>query len=188
MLSTSCTTRSHVFRGCSDPIPCRNPTRADRVRSAIKSLHGSRPDWRPGSTRRWRKSTRTCRFRNTVWTRGTRCGLPGSSSTGSVANCRRRWYGTTRRSRNWRAIWSDSSVETPIRPPWIDVVDPIAIIGLGCRFPGAHGPQEFWDLLVKGTDAIRPIPGDRWDSEAFYDPDPRRPGKTNMRWGGFLDG
>jgi acyl transferase domain-containing protein/acyl carrier protein len=65
--------------------------------------------------------------------------------------------------------------------------EPIAIIGIGCRFPGAHGPEAFWQLLREGVDAITEVPGDRFDLHAFYDPDPAAPGKMNTRWGGFLD-
>ena len=67
--------------------------------------------------------------------------------------------------------------------------DPIAIIGMGCRFPGdAKSPQEFWRLLHDGIDAITMAPADRWDAAAYYDPDPQAPGKTNSCWGGFLTG
>ena len=65
--------------------------------------------------------------------------------------------------------------------------EPIAIVGLGCRFPGAHGPAAFWRLLREGTDAIRVVPPDRWDAEALYDADPEAPGKVSTRWGGFLE-
>ncbi len=66
--------------------------------------------------------------------------------------------------------------------------EPIAVIGLGCRFPGGAGdPEAFWRLLRDGVDAITEVPRDRWDIEAFYDPDPEAPGKTYSRWGGFLD-
>ncbi len=65
--------------------------------------------------------------------------------------------------------------------------EPIAIIGLGCRFPGASNPEAFWQLLCSGTDAIREVPADRWDVDALYDPDPTVPGKMSTRWGGFLD-
>ncbi len=67
--------------------------------------------------------------------------------------------------------------------------EPIAIIGVGCRFPGgADTPERFWDLLARGVDAIREVPADRWDSEAFYDPDPFAPGKMNSTRAGFIDG
>ncbi|MDH7486314.1 MAG: beta-ketoacyl synthase N-terminal-like domain-containing protein [Anaerolineae bacterium] len=65
---------------------------------------------------------------------------------------------------------------------------PIAIIGIGCRFPGAAGPEAFWRLLREGVDAISETPPDRWDNDAFYDPDPLAPGKLITRWGGFLEG
>ncbi len=64
---------------------------------------------------------------------------------------------------------------------------PIAIVGIGCRLPGASGPDGFWQLLRDGTDAIRTIPPNRWDADELYDPDPSTPGKMNTRWGGFLD-
>jgi myxalamid-type polyketide synthase MxaD len=65
--------------------------------------------------------------------------------------------------------------------------EPIAIIGIGCRFPGANDPAAFWQLLRDGVDAIREVPADRFDQHAFYDPDPATPGKMNTRWGGFLE-
>ncbi|NJN20897.1 MAG: type I polyketide synthase [Leptolyngbya sp. RL_3_1] len=65
--------------------------------------------------------------------------------------------------------------------------EPIAIVGMGCRFPGAENCGEFWQLLKQGKDAIAPIPASRWAAEAFYDPDPTTPGKTYCREGGFLD-
>ena len=66
--------------------------------------------------------------------------------------------------------------------------DPIVIVGIGCRFPGASGPEEFWRLLRSGTDAITEIPGDRWDVDALYDPFPGTLAKMSTRWGGFLTG
>ncbi len=65
--------------------------------------------------------------------------------------------------------------------------DPIAIIGIGCRFPGgADDPDAFWQLLCNGTNAIVDIPADRWDWSTFYDPNPRKPGKSRTYRGGFL--
>ncbi len=63
----------------------------------------------------------------------------------------------------------------------------IAIVGIGCRFPGAGDPNGFWDLLSGGGDAISEVPKTRWDVDAFYDPEPATPEKMNTRWGGFVD-
>lgn len=63
---------------------------------------------------------------------------------------------------------------------------PMAIIGMACRLPGAPSVDEYWQMLSEGTDAIGEIPPDRWDVDAFFDPDPSTPGKMITRWGGFL--
>jgi acyl transferase domain-containing protein/SAM-dependent methyltransferase/aryl carrier-like protein len=65
---------------------------------------------------------------------------------------------------------------------------PIAVIGLGCRFPGAPNPGAFWELLRNGVDAVDAMPADRWDVDSMYEPDTRAPGKFATRWGGFLQG
>ncbi len=66
--------------------------------------------------------------------------------------------------------------------------EPIAIIGMGCRFPGgADDPDRFWSLLKEGRDAIREVPRDRWDIDAYFDPDPDAAGRMSARAGGFLD-
>ena len=65
--------------------------------------------------------------------------------------------------------------------------EPIAIIGMGCRFPGgADSPEEFWRILHDGVDAISEVPPDRWDVTSIYDPQPGVPGKVCTRYGGFL--
>ncbi|HYB36738.1 MAG TPA: SDR family NAD(P)-dependent oxidoreductase [Mycobacterium sp.] len=79
----------------------------------------------------------------------------------------------------------DAPVGTAGRADGAD--EPIAIIGIGCRFPGADGPAAFWRLLSDGVDAITEIPPERWDADAFYDPDGTVPGTATTRWGGFLD-
>jgi acyl transferase domain-containing protein len=66
--------------------------------------------------------------------------------------------------------------------------EPIAIVGMACRFPGAESPEAFWQLLLDGRDAITEVPPDRWDVNANYSADPQAPGKSYSRWGGFLDG
>ena len=65
--------------------------------------------------------------------------------------------------------------------------EPIAIIGMGCRFPGgANDPESFWEILRDGVDTIQEVPSDRWNVDAYYDPTPETPGKTYTRKGGFL--
>jgi len=63
----------------------------------------------------------------------------------------------------------------------------VAIIGIGCRFPGASSPEGFWQLLRDGIDVIKEVPKDRFDIDVIYDPRPGIPGKLASRQGGFLD-
>ncbi len=68
-------------------------------------------------------------------------------------------------------------------------VEPIAVVGMACRFPGgAATPAAFRELLLAGVDAVREVPRERWDAAAFYDPDPSAPGKATTKSGAFLDG
>ncbi len=65
--------------------------------------------------------------------------------------------------------------------------EPIAVIGLGLRLPGgANDPESLWQLLHDGVDTIVEVPAERWDINAFYDPDPAAPGKMTTRFGAFL--
>ena len=65
--------------------------------------------------------------------------------------------------------------------------DPIAIIGIGCRFPGdSDSPEAFWKMMCAGTDAISEIPPDRWNIITHYDSKPGRADKSISKWGGFL--
>ena len=65
--------------------------------------------------------------------------------------------------------------------------EPIAIVGIGCRFPGgADTPEKFWTLVRDGVDAITEVPAERWAIDDWYDVDPDHPGKMNTRFGGFV--
>lgn len=65
--------------------------------------------------------------------------------------------------------------------------EPIAIVGMACRFPGAPDLDSFWELLKHGVDAVTEVPRQRWDLEQWFDPNPNAPGKINTRYGGFID-
>ncbi len=66
--------------------------------------------------------------------------------------------------------------------------EPIAIVGMGCRFPGgANSPESFWKLLRDGVDGITEVPPERWDINAYYDPNPETANKMYCKYGGFLD-
>lgn len=62
----------------------------------------------------------------------------------------------------------------------------IAVIGIGCRFPGADGVDGYWKLLSEGVDAITEVPADRWNADEYYSQDPTAAGKMTTRRGGFI--
>jgi polyketide synthase 12/epothilone polyketide synthase D len=66
-------------------------------------------------------------------------------------------------------------------------MEPLAITGIGCLLPGeSNDPQTLWDHLLAGHDLITPTPAERWNRDAYYHPDPAVPGRTYVRWGGFV--
>ncbi|MDA2893503.1 type I polyketide synthase [Mycolicibacterium sp. BiH015] len=66
--------------------------------------------------------------------------------------------------------------------------EPIAVVGIGCRFPGgATNPENYWKLLESGTNAVTEVPADRWDGDAYYDPDVTAPGRMPSKWGAYID-
>lgn len=66
--------------------------------------------------------------------------------------------------------------------------DPIAIVGMGFRFPGAGSdPERFWQMIAEGRDAVTPVPPDRWDAGGFFAAEAAVPGKINTRHGSFLE-
>ena len=87
------------------------------------------------------------------------------------------------------SIFSAGAADAAAASSALASTEPIAIVGMGCRFPGGvSDPRAFWQLLHDGVDAIREVPPERWDVDAFYDANPDAPGKMYTRWGGFLEG
>ncbi|WP_258572664.1 beta-ketoacyl synthase N-terminal-like domain-containing protein [Streptomyces sp. KM273126] len=72
------------------------------------------------------------------------------------------------------------------RQEWRD--EPIAVVGVSCRFPQAEDLDAFWRNLSEGRDCVAEVPADRWDWRAQYGDPLKEPGRTNVKWGGFMDG
>ena len=65
---------------------------------------------------------------------------------------------------------------------------PIAVVGMACRLPGGiDSPQALWEALLEGRDMVTEIPRERWDSDEYYDPEKGTPGRSNSKWGAFID-
>ncbi|GAB4131472.1 MAG: polyketide synthase [Cyanobacteria bacterium J069] len=85
-----------------------------------------------------------------------------------------------------RALLAIQQLQSKLEALEAEKHQPIAIVGMGCRFPGADTLDDFWTLLHAGKDAITEIPGDRWNLDQYYSPDPSAPGKMYTRHGGFV--
>src|SRR4051812_33595458 len=93
----------------------------------------------------------------------------------------------TTRTRLEKAIVAIDRLQSRLDTLEADRTAPIAIVGLACRFPGGESPEAFWKLLESGHEGVREISPDRWNVDAFFDPDPAVPGKMNVRHAGLLD-
>jgi acyl transferase domain-containing protein/acyl carrier protein len=86
-----------------------------------------------------------------------------------------------------RALIALKDMRAKLASAEMAATEPIAIVGMACRFPGrADDLESFWRLLEQGVDAVGPVPTDRWNVEAYYDPDPAVPGRMYTREGGFI--
>jgi acyl transferase domain-containing protein len=82
-----------------------------------------------------------------------------------------------------KAVQAIDSLQSRLDAVERDRSEPIAIVGLSCRFPASKNPEAFWHVLSEGVDAVTEVPNDRWDKDAYDDQDPSVPGF----YGGFLD-
>ncbi|SFK44369.1 type I polyketide synthase [Falsiroseomonas stagni] len=103
--------------------------------------------------------------------------MPGTDPTAREANAVR------------RALAMIQDLEAKLDAAGRAAREPVAVIGIGCRFPGGgEGPDAYWRLLSTARDAVTEVPADRWDATALFDADPDAPGRASSRWGAFLDG
>ncbi|KAA3617209.1 MAG: amino acid adenylation domain-containing protein [Calditrichaeota bacterium] len=85
-----------------------------------------------------------------------------------------------------RALFALEEMKAKLKKIQREKSEPIAIIGMGSRFPGANNNDEYWQLLKNGVDAIDEVPQERWPIDSFYDASPGKSGKMITRYGGFI--
>jgi len=85
-----------------------------------------------------------------------------------------------------RALFALEEMKTKLKKVQREKSEPIAIVGMSSRFPGADNNDEYWDILKNGIDTISEVPKDRWDIDSFYDSSPGKRGKIISRYGGFI--
>src|ERR1700733_8897167 len=86
-----------------------------------------------------------------------------------------------------KAVQAIDSLQSKLDALERDRTEPMAIVGLSCRFPGSPDPDAFWRLLSGGIDAVKEVPANRLGKNANDEPDSSVPGKTNTRYGGLLE-
>jgi acyl transferase domain-containing protein/acyl carrier protein len=85
------------------------------------------------------------------------------------------------------ANWEGAPARAPKSEALTDESEPIAVVGLACRFPHAPHAEAFWRVLQEGIDCVTEVPRERWDANLYYDPTPGTPGRIITRHGAFLD-
>ena len=87
-----------------------------------------------------------------------------------------------------RAVLAIEKLQSKLKHLEQTRTEPIAIVGIGCRFPGqANTPSAYWELLRQGINAVGEVPQSRWNHNNYFDPDPDAPGKMISRWAGLLE-
>jgi hypothetical protein len=87
-----------------------------------------------------------------------------------------------------RAFMAIEDLESRLEEAQRRRTEPIAIVGMGCRFPGGPDPDAFWRALRDGVDTVREVPRERWRLDAHFDADPAAAGKMYTRAAAFIDG
>ncbi|WNG46517.1 acyltransferase domain-containing protein [Archangium minus] len=132
------------------------------------------------TTHDWKSSTS---YRKTRWPRSSRTGWTRSSRGNDMST-------KTKDNQDLlkRALVTVEKLQAKLDALERAKTEPIAVVGIGCRYPGgAHDPDSFFRMLREGRDATSDMPTERWDVDAYYDPDPDAPLKMYTRRGAFLD-